>query len=189
VLEAVTGGNIVLHQEGERRHKVGWLSGTYTPDLSLLMDKRPVALSTTAAPSRTISFRPRVPIDPLVDRIKAAFDQNPGWTIREMAVSLSIHPNQAARKLRQWYESRGFDLPDLRSRGQTLANVARPRNYRNLADAAYAMEQSGLLLREIAEKLNVDRNTATLALDHSYKTRNLKRVDGRTRRKSLAHKR
>jgi hypothetical protein len=29
ILEAVTGGRIVVHQQGERKPKKGWLSGTF----------------------------------------------------------------------------------------------------------------------------------------------------------------
>ncbi len=187
VLESVTGGAIRIHQSGERRHKKGWLTGTFTPNLSILMAPLSVTADATAKPV-AIDFRPVTTTDLDVDRIKTAFDAHPDWTIRRLAASLGMNETVTMRKLRKWHTDHGQVLPDLRSRGQTLKNQSTPTKARALADAAKALETEGLLLVEIARRLNVSRETATLALDHWYTSRGLARADGRSRRHTLAVK-
>jgi len=65
---------------------------------------------------------------------------------------------------------------------------AKPPLCQKVADAVIDLCDQGLLLGEIAERLEIDRNTVTAAIRWWHKSRGLPVPDGRTRRKQLAKK-
>jgi hypothetical protein len=198
IVQALTGGRIVISQEGEPTAKRGWLRGSFT--LRLLRCALDEAGGTGPEGDRGIpthvDFRKPTGAEELADEAKALWDRTgPELLVRQISSELSksrgtkIGRNLVAKALAHWFTSRGLPVPDGRSRRATLAKkslVDLP--YQAIADRAMELFDQGVLLGEIADTLDVDRNTITAAVRWWHEQRGLAVPDGRSRRKILDRK-
>ncbi|MFO1004667.1 MAG: recombinase family protein [Planctomycetaceae bacterium] len=129
----------------------------------------------------------RVQEEELQERAKQLFDQ--GLLNVEIAEQLGVARSRATVLIQNWHTSRGLPVPDGRARRFQLEKSQRIQHlYQKISDRVMELYHEGLLLDEIADLLNVDRNTITSSVAYWHKSRNLPVPDGRTRRKSLARK-
>ena len=134
-----------------------------------------------------IDFVDPNPYDDESELAKALYDQK----LMNVAISkrLNCSPSKVTKLIRYWFESRGQEMPDGRSRRSQLAfKHQEPPMYQRISDEVKQLYDKKLLIGEIAEKMKCDRNTITEANRFWYESRGLEVVDGRTRRKSLERK-
>lgn len=109
--------------------------------------------------------------------------------MKEITRKLELPRGLAKKALTWWFTSRGFEVPDGRSRRQTLATKhSEPAVYQQVADAVKRLADRGLLFHEVGAMLGLDRNTITAAWAYWHTSRGLPVPDGRARRKSLERK-
>jgi hypothetical protein len=190
----LTGGQVVVSQQGERRAKRGWLRGTFRLRLlDTILSHSSRGPARVSGDEVTIDFRESSPAEELADVAKAIWDQ--GILVKQIADRLSeqrsvrVSRNLVRLAIAHWFKSRGLPVPDGRSRRATLTHkhvAASP--YQSIADRVMELFNQGGLLSEIAEELDVDRNTVTAAVRWWHEQRNLPVPDGRTRRKALDRK-
>ncbi len=134
-----------------------------------------------------IDFVDPNPLDAEAEKAKQLYDQ--GLMNLDIAKRLGWSKSQVTKLIRHWFESRGQQMPDGRSRRSQLTRKhSEPPMYQRISDRVKKLYDDGLLLGEIAEHLTCDHNTITKALAYWHKSRGLEVPDGRTRRKSLARK-
>jgi DNA invertase Pin-like site-specific DNA recombinase len=187
VIRMLTGGRIELFQQGERRSQRGWLQGRVRVRLVPGLVESLTGLAPTAAPEDAelrIDYRAPTLAEQCSEPVKTLLDQ--GLLIKEIASRLGIPRNLAAKALDHWYESRGLEKPDGRSRraGLDRKNLEDPK-YVAIADQVMRFWDEGLLLQDIATRLGSNRNMVTQAVAYWHESRGLPVPDGRTRRKSL----
>ena len=193
LIELVTGGSIELTQVGEQRAKFGWLRGRFRASIFATITLRltgiPISENASIGDDIVIDYRRdpnKIPAD-LIQKIIHAYEN--GQLLKHIAKSLGLPRNLVAQILDDWYKRQGIVRADGRSRRTqlTVKHLDTPL-YQKIADEVKAMADTGCLLGEIADKLNLDRNTVTSAWNFWHKSRNLPVPDGRTRRKSLDRK-
>ncbi|HEY1600274.1 MAG TPA: recombinase family protein [Pirellulales bacterium] len=190
LVTALTGGRIFLYQMGERRPKLGWLQGRFRlRRLSCLVQWA------TGIPAShveegievTIDYRPPSPLDAKSDR---------AWTLNEqkllhleIAAELKCGKSTVTKLLRHAAARRGIPYEDGRSRRSSLARKHRKAPpFEQVAPEVGRLADQGLSLREIGEKLELDRTTLSKAYNKDRADRGLPPLDGRTRRKLLGLK-
>jgi hypothetical protein len=195
IVQAMTGGRIVISQQGEPLAKRGWLRATFKLNLlapalyalgaGFMEGDRDIVVD--------IDIRKPTDAEAMADEAKALMDT--GMLEKEIAVKLSqvhgrkIGRNMVAKALKHWFSSRGLQAPDGRKRRKTLARKSiQPNLAAQIADRAMELIGQRHLYTDVAEQLHVDRNTLTAAIKHWHVSRNLPVPDGRTRRRSLEHK-
>jgi DNA invertase Pin-like site-specific DNA recombinase len=190
LIDLLTGGRIDLEQQGERRPQRGWLRGRFRVRLltAVVSKLAGVALSADGdGVEVTIDYREPTEAEQWADRVKERYDR--GQLINVIAAELGIRRNLARLALAAWSERTGEVLPDGRSRRQSLANPqSEPPLYQRVADAVKRLLDEGILMQEVAQRLNIDRNTMTAAMRFWYRSRGLEAPDGRGRRKELPRK-
>jgi hypothetical protein len=135
-----------------------------------------------------IDFVEPNPMDAKCEEAKALYDQ--GLMNAEIAVQLGCSRSLVTKLLHHWSELHGEQLPDGRSRRSQLTKKHMdPQLYQQIADEVKRLADAQLHFGQIAEELNCDRNTVTKAWAYWHESRSLPVPDGRTRRKSLPHKR
>jgi len=190
VVSLLTGGRIELFQQGERKAQRGWLQGRFRLHLIPVLVAQATTLSMEAAPEGPevlIDYRKHSEPEQWADQAKELDDQ--GLLIKAIAARLGISRNLARKARACWYELRGLEVPDGRSRRATLdqKHLQAPL-YQEIADQVKELFDQGLLLEEIASRLGHDRNTISSAVAFWFRSRGLPVPDGRTRRKSLDRK-
>jgi hypothetical protein len=131
-----------------------------------------------------IEFREPPQIESLSERAKQLYDQ--GMMNARIAKELGCARNYVTRLLKFWFESRGLTMPDGRSRRKTLQEKhLEPPVYRQIAEDVMRQYGEGVLLQDIANAMQVDRNTITAVVRWWHASLGLPVPDGRTRRKSL----
>ena len=127
------------------------------------------------------------PLDAEAEKAKELYDL--GIMNIENARRLGCSKSTATKRIKHWFESRGEQMPDGRIRRSELkCKHSDPPMYQRISDEVKQLCDDGLLLGEIAERLNCDRNTITKARVFWYESRGLEVTDGRARRKSLPRK-
>jgi DNA invertase Pin-like site-specific DNA recombinase len=190
VVELLTGGRIELEQAGERKAQRGWLRGRFRVRL---LDAA-VAKLTGVVPGPdgdglevAIDYREPTEAERWADKVKDLYDR--GLLINAIAAELGINRNLARLALAAWSERTGELLPDGRSRRSTLGvQQTEPPLYQRVAEEVKVLLDEGLLMRGVAERLGIDRDTVTAAMRFWYTSRGLAVPDGRTRRKGLPGK-
>jgi hypothetical protein len=123
------------------------------------------------------------PCEALAPEAKRLFDMGLKYT--EIATHLKCSRNQVTKALAIWYRKNGQEPPDGRSCRKRLDVMTRAKE---LAEPAKALLDQDLLMQDIANRLDCDRDTVTKAIQHWYRSRGLEPPDGRARRKSLERK-
>jgi site-specific DNA recombinase len=191
IIVDLTGGKVVLSQQGEAKAKRGWLRGTFRLRLlDTLLSHAGCGESSESdvdGEEVVIDFREETDAEQLADRAKELYDQ--GRLVKKIATELGVSRNLVAAALTHWFTSRGLEVPDGRTRRSHLKEqhlLAPP--YQRIADEVKRRCDAKQLLQDIAKELGCDRNTVTQAHQFWYNSRGLEPPDGRTRRKELAVK-
>jgi transposase-like protein len=193
-MDCFTGGRIDLVQMGERRPRKGWLRGQFECSEISAVIRSLTGVEIMSPSDRTqvvIDFTPEAEdeaeANDLAEQVKALYDE--GALVSEIARRLKRPRSAVSRALDRWFDSRGLERPDGRSRRASLAvKHLLPPRYQEIADRTKELADSGLLFDEIARELDVDRNTVTAGWVHWHTVRGLTAPDGRTRRKTLPRK-
>lgn len=194
VVWALTGGRIIMSQQGERLRRRGWLRGTFQVHLlGPILDELRVVESQPKAIDVIIDFRRPTRASDLADEVVDLYDT--GMLIKEIARTLSerhgipVGRALVAKALASGLKARGLPASDGRSRRSTLMKKTIAPT---LFDSVFAevMEQyhAKALYSDIAAKMRLDRNTVTAVVARWHRERNLPMPDGRTRRKNLITK-
>ena len=134
-----------------------------------------------------IDFRPPAQYEAESERAKELLDK--GWLMVRIGEAMGKKKSYVRRLIEHWFTSHGLPVPDGRSRRSTLEQKHRvPPTFEALADSVLTLLHEGLLIEEIAARLDVCRDTITKVMKYLRTVRGLNIPDGRTRRKSLDHK-
>jgi len=189
-LRDLVGGAITVEEikrPGRKRH---FLRATFTLKSSVLvtnMAQPDVASAEDLTETISIDLLPANPRDELSEQVKALWDQ--GLPNKDIAAQLGLHRSQITILLRHWSDRHGEALPNGFTRRSERAKkqLGQPRA-REIADKVKELVDQGLLLGEIATRLDKDRDTITAAHRYWHESRGLPVSDGRTRRKELVKK-
>jgi hypothetical protein len=190
LIKLLTGGRIELFQQGERKAQQGWLQGRFRLRTLSVLVAQATGLQMPEGgegPEVVVDYREPTEPEQWADRVKQLYDQ--GLLIKAIASQLGINRNLARLALACWFEQRGQEVPDGRSRRATLQQKhlhAPP--YQEIADQVKELYDQGLLLHEIASRLKCDPHTITSAVAYWFGSRGLPAPDGRSRRKTLDRK-
>ena len=186
LVEALTGGRILLYQQGERLAKRGWLQGRFRVRLLSYLVEQAGGESGFLADDGveiTIDYRPPSPLDARA---------NEAWQLREQGLlgveigeQLGCGKSMVTKLLKHAAAMRRVPYDD--GRRCRRRNCTPPLYVRVAPEVGRLMEE-GLLLAEIADRLKLDRNTVTKAYNRYRADQGLPPLDGRARRKSLDHK-
>ncbi len=191
IVRRLTGGKILLYQQGERKAQRGWLQGRCVVRLlDYLVEQAtgaPPAAGEHPGIEVTIDFRKPRPSEAAADRAFELYYQQA--LCAKIAEQLGCSRSRVTKLLKDAHAARGLEMPDGRSRRSTLDKKhIEPPLYHRLADPAKALWDDGLLVIEIAAKLTCDINTVTSAIRYWHESRGLPTPDGRSRRKELKRK-
>ena len=163
VIDELTGGRIEMCQMGERKAHRGWLKGTFTVRLlSFLVERIAGARPSVDDDGIEVSieyFDPP-PIVAESERAKELYDQ--GLMNSDIATQMQCSRSRLTKVLKFWFESRSLVMPDGRSRRSALQKKhLKPPMYQQIADDVMVLYNQGMLLGDIAEQLDCDRNTVS----------------------------
>lgn len=134
-----------------------------------------------------IDFRQPAQYEIESEKAKELFDQN--WLMVRIAEAMGKKKSYVRKLIKYWFDSRGLPVPDGRSRRSTLIEKHRVQPiFEALFDPVQKLLEEGLLIEEIASRLDVCRHTITKVIKYLRAVRGLDIPDGRTRRKSLNRK-
>ena len=196
-LRALVGGKIVvkeIRREGRKRHH---LQGRFTMRSNSVANL--VAGHTEFTDSESaeqhdgisneivVDFVDPNPLDLDADKAKELYDKR---LLRiEIAGHLGCSKSRVTKLLKHWFESRDLVMPDGRSQRATLKKKhLEPPLYQKIADEVMVLYRQEMLLQDIADRLDVDRNTVTAAVRWWHEAHDLPVPDGRARRKELERK-
>lgn len=188
ILELVTDGRIELEQQGERLPQRGWLRGRFRVRLlSYLVIQCGGDAGTEEGVEVTVDFRRPSPLDA---------EANAAWNLREQGLlgveigeRLGCGKSKVTKLLKHAAALRGVPYEDgRRRRGEAERKNRTPPKYVRLAAQVGRLVDEGLLLTEIADRLELDRNTVTKAYNRYRQDQGLPPLDGRARRKLLERK-
>lgn len=192
IIKLLTGGRIELEQAGECRAKRGWLRGGFRLRLLAVLVERLSGVPATQTDDGievTIDFRRPSPMD--ADALKAwnwkqeARLRGEELPNTEIAKRLGCGRSMVTKLLKHAAAMNGVPYEDGRR--------CRPKNraaWKHLDKVAEVgrMVDEGLLLAEIADCLELDRNDVTRAYNLYREQQGLPPLDGRARRKLLDRK-
>lgn len=191
VVHFVTGGKIVMSQQGEVKPRKGWLRGTFTVNLdALVLGALDFPANADKVVAVSIDFRKQSAIEEIADEVVELFNQ--GLHYKTIARVLSerhaakISHTLVVKALHFGLAARGVATPDGRIRRTTLSRwTVDPDFQEKLMPQVMEMYNADVLLVEIARKLDVDRNTVTAIVARWHREQGLPVPDGRERRSSL----
>jgi hypothetical protein len=187
VIQAMTGGRILVSQQGEAKAKRGWLRATFRVRPLAAVGQSCGCLLNEEGGEVVIDFRKPALADRLAERAKALYDA--GLPFQQIARQLGVNRNLAREAVARWHAQHGQQLPDGRSRRARLdSKYQKQPKYQEIVEDVMRLFREGVLLQGIAERLEVDRNTVTKAVVHWHTSRGMPVPDGRTRRKQLPSK-
>jgi transposase len=188
VVELLTGGSITLSQQGERKRHKGWLRATFRVRLLAgLLGRCGVHDGDDDGVEVELDVKSPPSFDEEADQAWELYQQN--MLGKQIAVRLGCSQAKVSKLLKYASEKHGVPLEDGRQRRKRLAaKQMAPPKYVAIADAVKANLDSGMLIQEIADTMNVNKATVRKASEHWHESRGLTTPDGRTRRKSLVRK-
>ncbi|WP_459556848.1 recombinase family protein [Lacunimicrobium album] len=114
---------------------------------------------------------------------------NDGLPHKEIGRIMGLSRPRVTAILKEAFAALGEEKPDGRARRFQLKEEFQTLSlYQEKADAVMELYDQGMLLAEIAERLDMDRNTVTSSIKYWHEKRGLPVPDGRTRRISLKFK-
>lgn len=198
IITAISGGKIVISQQGDRRAKRGWLRASFTINLiSPLLEQLnlPSHIVNDAGSAVSVDMKDASVAEELADEAKDLEDS--GLLVIEIANDLSrrhgrrISRTIVTQSLKHWYESRSLVKPDGRARRAELGKLPfGPAIYNDpkIVERVMSLYDEGSLLDDIASSVGIDRNIVTKTVREWHTQRGLQVPDGRARRKSLSMK-
>lgn len=188
ILELVTDGRIELEQHGERRPHRGWLRGRFRVRLlTYLVEQCGGDSAGDEGAEVTVDFRRPSPRDAAAESAWRLREQ--GLLNVEIGERLGCSRAKVTKLLKHAAALRGVPYEDgRRRRGDAERKNRTPPKYVRMAAEVGRMVNEGLLLAEIADRLELDRNTVTKAYNLYRRQQGLPPLDGRARRKLLDHK-
>ncbi|WP_166821987.1 recombinase family protein [Thalassoroseus pseudoceratinae] len=115
------------------------------------------------------------------EEVKRLWDE--GFMCKEIGHKIGVGKSRVTALLKKWHEDRGLPVPDGRSRRATLQRKhTEAPLYQAIAEDVHRLAEADQSFGEIADELNVDRNTVTKAWKYWHKSHNLNTPDGRTLR-------
>jgi hypothetical protein len=189
IVMELTGGQIVLSQQGERRRKRGWLRGTFHIKLlDTLLSRYGSAPTGEKGKEVVIDFHEPLESAAVAGEAMKLLESGE-MLMAEVGKQLGVSKSRLTLLVKRWHEARGLPAPDGRIRRSTLKKkTLSPSIFQSAAEQVMALYNQDLLLGEIAEQLDLDHNTVTAAVRYWHEQRNLPVPDGRTRRKQLERK-
>lgn len=190
LIVALTGGKIMLSQQGERKAQRGWLQGRFRVDLLSHAVERLTGFPTSAADSREVTIDFRRPTKWEAEADEAWAMQEAGALHIDIVKQLKFSKRKVTALLKHASAVRGIPYEDGRSRRSRLERKHQvPPPFERLAsEVGVLAEVEGLLYVEIQERLHVDKATVSKAHDKYRAAHGLPPLDGRARRKLLDHK-
>lgn len=191
-LRNLVGGRIVVEEVRQAGKKRYFLRGRFTIRAravasQLLSNESSATEVDSVSEEIVIDFVKPSRLDELAPKAKELYDQ--GILERDIAEELGIARSYLTKVLDHAFAQAGEERPDGRKRRHEVQRESPDTyHYRRIADEVKRLVDEELLLQEIAEELEVDRNTVTAALRYWYESRGLEAPDGRTRRKGLHRK-
>lgn len=193
LIDRLTGGRIELEQVGERKAQRGWLRGSFRFQLisaiTVAVAGRAVGDQEADGTVIEIDYRDDEPsfAPAVVEDVKRMYGEN--MLIKEIAQRLGLNRNTVTKILNNWFEEAGIEPCDGRTRraGLPKKHLDAPL-YQDIADRVKELADTGRLFGDIADVLNLDRNTVTAAWQFWHASRNVPVPDGRARRKALPRK-
>jgi len=196
-LRDLVGGQIVVTEvrrpDRQRHYLQGRFAITSTALVSGLVgsaegtDADAVSDSDGLVEEIVIDFREPSEIEALSEQAKKLYDE--GMPNAEIAEHLGCSRSRLTAILKHWFKSRSLKMPDGRSRRASLKKKhLEPPLYQEIADDVMCLYNQDVFMQDIADQLNVDRNTVTSAVRWWHESRGLPIPDGRTRRKRLNRK-
>ena len=185
---ALTGGRIVVSQQGEPTPKKGWLRLTFRSQLlSHLLGHYGVRGGDDDSVEITIDLKRQPKHERIADEVKELADQ--GVSMAVIAKKFKAGSYTITRALRFWHESRGLEAPDYRKIRDRLKTVPVPPKYQRIAEEAAKLVEQPLHIHEIAERVGANRDTTAKAINWWREQHGQPKVDFRHRRKELTQKR
>ena len=184
LIEDLTGGRILITQQGERRRNGGWLRASF--ELNVIRHIAGHLDCPTTPTSRTVQVDLKDDAErlALADQAFNLYEQ--GLLVKQIAHELGCGWAKVDRLLKEAFRRRGEEMPDGRSRRAQLATRSiEPPKYASIADEAKRLYDDGALMQEIAWELDCCRDLVTKAIAHWHCSRGLPVPDGRERRSRL----
>lgn len=190
-LSKLIDGEILLEEVEHPHRKRTFLRGTFSLSLVGVCAAVGAGSIESSPPTDkelvTIDFIDDSEADQQRELAKQLYDQ--GLMNKEIGQHLGVGKPRVTALLREWFEMHGEEMPDGRSRRADLEKKhSEPPLYQAIADEVMEQYDQGMLLGDIASKLDVDCNTVTSSIKFWHESRGLPVPDGRTRRKSLTKK-
>ena len=188
VLELVTDGRIELEQQGERKPQRGWLRGRFRVRLLSYLVEQCGGDAGDEGIEVMVDFRrPSTTLDA---------EAETAWQLREQGLlnveigeRLDCSRAKVTKLMKHAAALRGVPYEDgRRHRGEAERKSRTPPKYARTAAEVGRMVNEGFLLVEIADRLELDRNTVTKSYNLYRKRQGLPPLDGRARRKLLDRK-
>lgn len=187
MLELIADGRITLEQQGLRAPKQGWLRGRFRVRLLAYLVGECGGAVQDDGVEVTVDFRRPSPRDAEAEQAWAL--KTEGLLCVEIAARLNCSKGKVTKLLKHAARERGVPYEDGRSRRSNLERKHRePPMFERVAPEVGRLVEEGLLLIEVAERLNLDRTTLTKAYNKYRRDQGLPPLDGRARRKLLDHK-
>lgn len=133
-----------------------------------------------------VDIRQPEEVNPLIARARELYDAD--WFETEIANELKVSRCCIYKWLAQSFEADGMEKPNGHERRKRIEKERGLHHYQQISDEVFELAESGVLLCEIAERLNTNRDVITDSLRYAYEKRGLPWLDGRARRKSLDRK-
>jgi predicted site-specific integrase-resolvase/transposase len=190
-LRDLVGGSITVHEvrrEGRQRH---YLRAAFRLQTTSLADSLGLLLK---ADDGLSDADQQIEIDMLdpeagnqVAEARRLYDQD--MPNKDIATRLGVSKGRVTALLKQSFDAAGEEMPDGRSRRAKIRHRNEPpAKHITIADDVMSLCDKGLLLVEIAERLDVCRDLITQAIRWWHESRGLPVPDGRGRRRQLDRK-
>jgi hypothetical protein len=186
----ITGGRISLFQQGARRKHGGWLQGRFHCNVlgySVQQLTGAVPAGQFVGEDVVVDFLPPAVEHPHLDRVWELHEG--GYLNKQIANELCCSPSLVTKLLKLAAKKHGVTLEDGRARrGRLKCDQEGPSLFQRIADELKQLADEGVHFHVIAEQLHCSLSLITKAWKFWHTSRGLDVPDGRTRRKSLAHK-
>jgi DNA invertase Pin-like site-specific DNA recombinase len=190
VLFALTGGKILLTQQGERLPRRGWLQGRFRVRLVSYIVEQLAGLPLNEDEGVEVAIDYRAP-SRFANQVEEAWRlrQDEKLLHKEIALKLGCNRNKVNELLKEAAILHGVSYDDGRTRRSQLERKhVETTPFEQVYPEIARRLAAGELLAEIGDALSVSRWIMTKANKLYRKRMGLPPLDGRSRRKSLDHK-
>jgi len=188
IIELLTGGRIVVTQQGNPNPKGGWLRLTFRSRLlSYLLGHYGVSCVDDEGSEIVIDVRRELAHERIADEVKRLAGE--GWPTAKIAKEFGRGKSVITAALKHWHVSRGLEPPDYRSLRSRLKQREAPKYQRIAEEASRLADTTSMLIDEIAEQVHACPDTTAKAINWWRQDHNLPKVDFRHRRKEVMEQR